>query len=135
MSEHPVAPRRSAIDRRVAGARAAIENLRPHELAAELATRSRSDVVLVDVRSRDECEGGAIDGAINLPRGTIESSIGSHAGVDRRIVLYCGTGDRSALAAACLYDLGYHDVAHLDGGLIAWRAAGFATVAGGRRPR
>ena len=45
----------------------------------------------------------------------------------RRTILYCASGGRSALAARTLRDLGYADVAHLDGGLKAWIAAGLPT--------
>lgn len=126
-SRRPATPRRSVTDRRVAGARASIENLRPHELAAELQATSDADaplVALVDVRGPDEHASGAIDGSVNVPRGTIEGALDAHVERDRRIVLYCDSGDRSALAAARLYELGYTDVAHLDGGLDAWRDAG-----------
>ncbi|MDO8505987.1 MAG: rhodanese-like domain-containing protein, partial [Candidatus Limnocylindria bacterium] len=43
---------------------------------------------------------------------------------ERRIILHCATGGRSALAAAALQDMGYTNVAHLDGGFKAWAAAG-----------
>ena len=42
---------------------------------------------------------------------------------DRRIILYCGSGGRSALAAKTLHDMGYSDVASLAGGYAAWRKA------------
>ena len=42
----------------------------------------------------------------------------------RRVIVYCSTGARSALAARSLQELGYHDVAHLDGGLDAWTTEG-----------
>ena len=43
---------------------------------------------------------------------------------ERRVILHCASGGRSALAAATLAAMGYRDVAHLDGGLTAWREAG-----------
>lgn len=49
---------------------------------------------------------------------------------DRRTVLYYAPGGRSALAAATLQDLGYTQVAHLDGGLTAWREAGLPVLTG-----
>ena len=113
----------SHIEHRVAAARAAIENLRPDELAGELAG-SDGRLVLVDVRSADEHRSGAIGGSINVPRGTIELELARIADARCRLVLYCDTGRRSALAAATLYEIGYEDVAHLDGGLVAWRHAG-----------
>ena len=111
------------IEHRVAAARAAIENLRPDELADELAD-SGGRLVLVDVRSAGEHRSGAIKGSINVPRGTIELELARIADPRCRVVVYCDTGRRSALAAATLYEIGYEDVAHLDGGLAAWRHAG-----------
>jgi rhodanese-related sulfurtransferase len=43
---------------------------------------------------------------------------------DRRIILHCASGGRSALAAVALQDLGYTNVAHMDGGITAWKDAG-----------
>jgi rhodanese-related sulfurtransferase len=110
--------------RRVAAARAAIENLRPRELAAELGAPSGAAMLLIDVRSAEEHRAGSISGSINLPRGQIEMTLGALPDPAQRIVVYCDTGARSALVAEALYELGYHDVAHLDGGLAAWSAAG-----------
>jgi rhodanese-related sulfurtransferase len=110
--------------RRVTAAQAAIENLRPAELVAELDQQSTNSTLLIDVRSAEEHRLGTIIGSINVPRGLIELVLGSGIDPSRRVVVYCETGARSALTAALLYDLGYHDVAHLDGGLVAWCGAG-----------
>ncbi len=129
MESNETNPSRSTTERWVAAARASIENLRPAELAAELADRS-ADVVLVDVRSPDEWRSGFIGGSINVPRGALESAMRQPS---RRVVVYCDTGARSALAATALYRLGFEDVAHLDGGLDAWTATGHAlTIDPGR---
>jgi rhodanese-related sulfurtransferase len=121
-------PRVQHIDTQVRLARAVVENLRPAELAAELID---DDVVLVDVREPDELGSGTIDGAMNVPRGVVEfvadpNGLGHRAGLDpgRRVVVFCDTGERSALVVHVLYALGYRDVAHLDGGLAAWVAGG-----------
>jgi rhodanese-related sulfurtransferase len=94
-------------------------------------------VLLVDLREPGECETGTIPGAIQAPRGMLEffadpTSAYHRSEFDpgRRTVLYCASGGRSALAAAALQALGYTQVAHLDGGLKAWREAGL-TVEGG----
>lgn len=115
---------RGTTDRRVAAARAAVENLRPDELAAEL-DRCDPPPVLVDVRSAQECAAGTLAGAINIPRGILELASERLVDPDRRLVVCCDTGERSALAAASLYAMGYHDVAHLDGGITAWLAHGY----------
>ncbi len=112
----------------VIAARAAVENLAPADAAAEL---DRSDVMLVDVREPVETATGCIPGAVRVPRGVLEfradRSSAHHLdgfAPGRRVIVYSSTGARSALAARSLQELGYHDAAHLDGGLEAWNAEG-----------
>jgi rhodanese-related sulfurtransferase len=113
----------------VADARQHIQNLTPDALAAEL---SSGQVVLIDVREPAECaQNGTIPGAVNAPRGMLEfyadpASAYHRPEFDpaRRTILYCASGGRSALAVASLTQLGYSNVAHLDGGLKAWTASG-----------
>ncbi len=112
----------------VTRAKAEIENLSPDEVADEL---RRGDVLLVDLREPSEIAGGHLAGATFAPRGMLEFHADSATPYhldgfreDRRVILYCGSGARSALAARSLQQLGYRDVAHLDGGYKAWIAAG-----------
>ena len=113
----------------VAEAKETIENLSPADVALEL---EGAEVVLVDLREREELEAqGMISGAVHAPRGMLEfyadPSTPYHREElhrDKRTILYCATGGRSALAARTLKELGYRDVAHLDGGLKAWAGAG-----------
>lgn len=77
---------------------------------------------------------GSIAGAVNAPRGMLEfyadSSLPYHKeefDLERRIILHCASGGRSALAAARLKEMGYTNVAHLDGGMKAWQEAGQPT--------
>lgn len=113
----------------VADAKAGIENLDPDAVEAELAS---GDAVLVDIREADELEtGGRIAGAVHIPRGMLEfradpSTPYHQAPLDpsARVILHCASGGRSALAAATLKEMGYDRVAHLDGGMNAWKAAG-----------
>lgn len=87
--------------------------------------------VLVDVRETVERErDGAIPGSVHAPRGLLEFQADPESPAhnealqpDRQIILYCGTGGRSALAAKTLLDMGYEDVSSLGGGYAAWRAA------------
>ena len=87
--------------------------------------------VLVDVRETVERErDGAIPGSVHAPRGLLEfqadpesPSYNKALQPDRHIILYCGTGGRSALAAKTLIDMGYEEVSSLGGGYAAWRAA------------
>jgi rhodanese-related sulfurtransferase len=88
-------------------------------------------VLLVDVREPGETEYGSIPGAVRVPRGMLEfhADHGSPYHVEgfepgRRVILYCSAGSRSALAVRSLQEIGYRDVAHLDGGLNAWIAEG-----------
>jgi rhodanese-related sulfurtransferase len=113
----------------VASAKARIENLSPDDVAAELQSGS---VTLVDIREPDECEaGGSLPGAIRAPRGMLEFYADPTSPYhrqefdpDSRIILTCASGGRSALATETLLRMGYHNVAHLDGGLKAWIAQG-----------
>lgn len=113
----------------VAVARAAVENLRPDEVAAECRT---GRVQLVDLREPHEAAAGVIAGAVVVPRGLLEfaadpNATGHVAALHptARVIVYCDHGARSALAVHTLYGLGYRDVAHLDGGVVAWTAAGY----------
>ena len=111
-----------------------VENLTPEQVAAELAG---GDAVLVDVREPQEREAGSIPGSISAPRGMLEfyadPSLPYHKeelDPQRRIILHCASGGRSALGAATLKEMGYSNVAHLEGGIKAWQEAGNPTEAG-----
>jgi rhodanese-related sulfurtransferase len=112
----------------VSAAKQRIQNLSVDELAAEIAD---DEVVLVDIREREErTSAGTIPGAIHAPRGMLEfyADVTSpyhrpQFETDCRIVLFCASGGRSALATDTLLQLGYTRPAHLDGGLNAWAAA------------
>lgn len=84
--------------------------------------------VLIDVREGDEHQEGFIPGALWIPRGKLELRI-EDAVPDRGadIVLYCAGGNRSALAARTLGELGYTRVRSLAGGYGAWKRAGLPT--------
>jgi rhodanese-related sulfurtransferase len=80
---------------------------------------------LVDTREDDEWRAGHIRGAIHLGKGVIERDIEAKIpGKNDEIILYCGGGFRSALAAEALAKMGYTNVASMDGGIRDWRAAG-----------
>jgi molybdopterin/thiamine biosynthesis adenylyltransferase/rhodanese-related sulfurtransferase len=84
--------------------------------------------VLVDVREADEWDAGHIPGAKHVPRGHLESRIeGAVADRGQRVVLYCASGNRSALAARTLRDdLGYEHVESMTGGYTLWKDRGYA---------
>jgi rhodanese-related sulfurtransferase len=81
---------------------------------------------LVDVREDNEWNAAHLPGAIHLGRGIIErdieKTIPDH---DAEIVLYCGGGFRSALAADNLQKMGYTNVISMDGGFRVWKESGY----------
>lgn len=80
---------------------------------------------LVDVREPDEFAQGAIPGAAFLPRGILESNIARLVpDPGTEIVLYCAVGNRSALAAKSLQDMGYTRVSSMAGGFTRWKSEG-----------
>lgn len=125
------APRHTTLAEMVTAAKARIEELSVEQLQAEMAA---GDVTVVDIRDvRERWDRGAIPGAKSMPRGMLEfwfdpGSPYYRGGldVDHRYVLYCAGGQRSALAAAVLQDLGYTRVAHLEVGFNGWKDAGGA---------
>jgi rhodanese-related sulfurtransferase len=84
--------------------------------------QSGEDFTLIDVRERDEQAKGVIPGAITLPRGILEVNIDQiSTDKDRKLILYCGGGSRSALAALSLKKMGFRNVFSLAGGYRAWK--------------
>ena len=92
------------------------------------------NTLLIDIREPAEFSRGYIPGAVLSPRGLLEFEIHplvqrtatdpNVAAEDRQIILYCGTGGRSALAAETLNKMGYRNVTSMDGGIVAWSTAG-----------
>jgi rhodanese-related sulfurtransferase len=77
--------------------------------------------VLVDVREESEWAKGHLPGAIHLGKGIIERDIESKVpDANQEIILYCGGGYRSALAAENLQKMGYRNVKSMDGGWRGW---------------
>ena len=84
---------------------------------------------LVDVREESEWSAGHLPAAIQLGKGIIERDIEKTIpNQTAEIVLYCGGGFRSALAADNLQKMGYKNVLSMDGGFSGWRQAGFEIV-------
>jgi rhodanese-related sulfurtransferase len=107
----------------VASAKARIEEVPITEAEAAIAAAD----VLIDVREADEFAAGHIPGAVHASRGLLEFKLGSNPELssrDLRIVLYCKTSGRAALAACSLHDMGYLFVKSLGGGFDAWVGAG-----------
>src|SRR4051794_40006967 len=104
-----------------------VEELDPSEVKAEVATSNGNGPVLVDVRESTEWDAGHIPGAKHVPRGYLESRIEGVIGDrSRHVVLYCASGQRSALAAHTLKDLlGYEHVSSMTGGITLWKDRGY----------
>ena len=113
----------------VADAKGRIENLTVEQAATEI---EEGSATLVDIREEDErTQNGAIPNSVRAPRGMLEfwadPSSPYHReefDPDRRLILYCASGGRSALAADTLQRMGYENVCHLDGGFTAWKEQG-----------
>ncbi len=107
----------------VAAAKARIQEIALNDAEPALA---RADV-LVDVREADEYAAAHLPGAQHISRGMLEFRFSAAPALqsrDLRIVLYCKTSGRAALAAAALLDMGYTHVQSIAGGFDAWAAAG-----------
>jgi rhodanese-related sulfurtransferase len=125
---------RTPLSKLVADAKAAIEELSVEELQGEIAS---GDVTVVDIRDvRERWRLGAIPGARSMPRGMLEFWFDPESDYyrdglefDDRYVLYCAGGQRSALAAKALTDIGYTNIAHLTVGFNGWKEAGGAVEA------
>jgi rhodanese-related sulfurtransferase len=102
-----------------------ISELTIAEVKAKIARGEKLD--LIDVREDHEWDAGRIQGATHIGRGVLERDIEAKIpDLDTEIILYCGGGFRSALAADMLQQMGYTRVYSMDGGWRGWREAGGA---------
>ncbi len=86
---------------------------------------NKASPVLLDVREADEIATGILNGAVLLPRGLVEKHVHEHiANKDTPVVVYCSTGNRSALVADVMMKMGYSKVTNLSGGIERWRHLG-----------
>jgi rhodanese-related sulfurtransferase len=105
-----------------------VENLTPEQVNNEM----EQGATLIDIRETEELgSSGKIAGSVHAPRGLLEfyadESTPYHKpefDKNKRLILHCAGGGRSALAAKTLKEMGYENVAHLDGGIKAWKEAG-----------
>jgi glyoxylase-like metal-dependent hydrolase (beta-lactamase superfamily II)/rhodanese-related sulfurtransferase len=94
----------------------------------------RNGLIVLDVRERDAYEEGHIPGARLLPRGQLELRVNEElTDPTGRILVYCEFGRISTLATATLRQMGFQSAVALDGGMKAWRTAGY-TVKAGKEP-
>ena len=96
------------------------------ELNDRIGDNSR-DLIVIDVREKDAFDGGHVPGAVHLPRGQLELRVNMmFPDPTVRILACCEFGKISTLAAASLRELGFTRAVALDGGMSAWREAGYA---------
>lgn len=109
---------------RVADAKTRIREVTPAQVLD--ARRRGLDVgtVYLDVREQQEWDGGRIPGALFLPLGRVPGEVTSVVPRDRRVLIYCKSGNRSALAADVMREMGYVDVASMADGIQGWSIAG-----------
>ena len=114
----------------VGEAKARVETVSPKDAAVEGVSEG---VVFLDVREPVEWE-HHIEGAVQVPRGLLEFAADPASPKHKpeldptgRVIVYCRSGVRASLACATLLDMGYENVANLEGGFAAWQEAGLPT--------
>jgi rhodanese-related sulfurtransferase len=114
----------------VEDAKSRVRELSVEQVKAKLDRSER--LVLVDVREDNEWAKDHVTGAIHLGKGIIERDAEQRLpDKNAQIVLYCGGGFRSALAADNLQKMGYTNVLSMDGGIRGWREKGYPLTSGG----
>lgn len=120
----------------LAEAKGRIREVDPPTARAECDAEPRT--LVVDVREAEELAAGRLPGAMHVPRGVLEPKAApdspardeAFADPERPVLLYCGSGARSAFAADTLRQLGFTRVASLAGGFAAWQEAGLPVEKG-----
>ena len=108
-------------------AKAHVRQTTPEEVKARIDRGEK--IVLTDIREDREWDAGHITGAVHLGKGIIERDIESTVpDKETEIILYCGGGFRSALAAENLQKMGYSNVVSMDGGWRRWKELGYPTT-------
>jgi rhodanese-related sulfurtransferase len=119
-------PEQSGYEKLVADAKKNVTEISPEEAAKKF---QEHEAVIIDVREKDEYDEDHIPNAINLSRGTLEFDIEEAVpNPDTTVIVHCGGGGRSALAAVSLQKMGYKNVRSMSGGFKAWKAAGLPTM-------
>ncbi len=119
-----------SVSEMVSAAKERIDNLDADAVEKELA----QGATLIDLREPEElAANGRIPGAVHVPRGMLEFRADAASPYhipefdpESRIILHCASGGRSALGVVALQEMGYANVAHLDGGFGGWKGAGKA---------
>ena len=106
----------------IAAAKAQIDEVTPQQVM-EMQQRGEA-VTLLDCRDLQEVNLGKIPGAAHISRGNLETKIEAVIPRDVHLVIYCASGNRSALAAVTLREMGYENVASMATGFRGWVEAG-----------
>jgi glyoxylase-like metal-dependent hydrolase (beta-lactamase superfamily II)/rhodanese-related sulfurtransferase len=119
-----------AVAQLLAEAAASVPFMSLAELKAHV-DAGKDELIVLDVRERDAYEGGHVPGARLLPRGQLELRVNQELpDPTRRILVCCELGQISTLAAFTLHEMGFGFAVALDGGMKAWREAGYPLKAG-----
>ena len=105
-------------------AKARIREVTPRDV--QRMQQDGADVVYLDVREPNEWNLGRLPGAVHIPRGTLETKVEQVIPRGREVVIYCAGGNRSALAADTLQQMGYEKVSSMSGGWREWVQSGGA---------
>lgn len=106
----------------IAEAKARITEVTTSDVRTRLA--NGEPIVLLDIREANEWNLGHIPNAVYMSRGVLETSIEARVPREATVVLYCASGNRSALAAVTLGEMGYANVASMAGGFRDWVGIG-----------
>ncbi|HEY3133478.1 MAG TPA: rhodanese-like domain-containing protein [Gemmatimonadaceae bacterium] len=99
-----------------------IDEVTPEEVREMQARNER--VVYLDVREPNEWNLGHLPHAIHLPRGNLEGKVEGLIDRGQKVVVYCARGNRSALAALTMQQMGYEDVCSMERGILGWAEIG-----------
>ena len=102
-------------------AKAVIRQLTPEESRP---LHGVAGVTFLDCREPNEWNLGRVPGAVFIPRGNLETKVEAAISREQRVVIYCASGNRSALAAVTMTAMGYPDVVSMSGGFRGWVQAG-----------
>jgi len=83
--------------------------------------------MFLDVRTPEEYKAGHIEGAVLLPVQELEKRL-SEVSKEKRVYVYCHSGKRSAKASNILADAGFSNIENVEGGIVAWKTAGYPVV-------
>jgi rhodanese-related sulfurtransferase len=103
-------------------AKSRIKQVTPEQVAEM--QRRNEEVVLLDCRDGPEVNLGRIPGAIHISRGNVETKVEAIIPRDAHVVIYCASGNRSALVADTMQQMGYSNVASMSAGIRGWMEIG-----------